>query len=42
MMDGKYLDHVERAAVMLTIVILAVIAGMVGFGIGFLMAELLK
>ena len=40
--NDKYLDHVERSAVMFTIIILAVIAGLVGFGIGFGLAELLK
>ena len=41
-MDDKYLDHVERSAVMLTIIILAVIAGLVGVGIGFWIAELIR
>ena len=43
MMDDEtldYLDHVSRRAVMLVIIILAVIAGYVGFGLGFLMARL--
>ena len=44
MMDDETLDnldHVSRAAVMLCIVILAVIAGYIGFGLGFLMARML-
>ena len=36
------LDHVDRSAVMFCIIILAVIAGYIGFGLGFLVAELLK
>ena len=39
---AKDLDHVDRSAVMFTIIILAVIAGYIGFGLGFLVAELLK
>ena len=36
------LDHVDRSAVMLCIIFLAVIAGVIGFGFGFLLAELIK
>ena len=40
-MDDKYL-YAERAAVMLTIVIFSVFAGLVGFGLGYWIAALLR
>ena len=36
------LDYVDRSAVMFCILILATIAGVIGFGFGFLLAELIK
>ena len=40
--DDDRLVYVSRSAVMFCIIILAVIAGYIGFGLGFLVAELLK
>ena len=40
-MDDKYL-YAERSAVMISIIILAVIAGVIGFGLGCGLAELIR
>jgi hypothetical protein len=41
-MNDDRLDHVSRAAVMLCIVVLAMIAAVLGIGIGYLVWGLLR